>query len=101
MGSQQRLRNMTDFETINRHFSENYGFDLFLKEEVCLMGGQKKPSRWVGANHPNVTLLRRNGKPTTLYPQSHGIIANGGRRPVSLSTLISNIKDKRPLYLKV
>ena len=65
------------------------------------MAGKSRNSNWVGSAEPGITLLKRNGKPTTRYPKSHGKIMNGGHRPISLRTLISNLKEERPLYLRV
>ena len=92
---------MTTFDDLNDFFRATYGFSLFLREEPTLMSRHKRPSQWVGANSPNIVLLRRTGLPTTKYPRSHGIINNGGHRLISLSTLLSNIKENRSLYLKL
>ena len=92
---------MTTFDVVNDFFRATYGFSLFLREEPTLMSRHKRPSQWVGANSPNIVLLRRTGLPTTKYPRSHGIINNGGHRLISLSTLLSNIKENRSLYLKL
>lgn len=89
------------FEEINSYFESMFGFSLFLREEPYLMLKKRRSHQWVGANDGTVTLLKRNGKPTTKYPKSYGIIVNGGHRPISMNTLLSNIKEGRPLYTKV
>ena len=95
------LPNLNNFEDINEYFIAEHGFSLYLIEEPYLMMRKTKTVQWVGAKDQSITLLKRNGKPTTRYPRSHGIIENGGHRPISLKTLISNLKDQRPLYLMV
>ena len=92
---------MTTFEDLNDYFRATYGFPLFLKEEPTLMSRAKRPTQWVGADVSDVVLLRRTGYPTTKYPKRHGIISNGGHRPVSLSTLLSNIKEGRQLFVRL
>ena len=95
------LPNLSSFQDINDYFMAEHGFALFLIEEPYLMMRKKKTARWVGSTDPSITLLKRNGCPTTRYPKSHGMIMNGGHRPISLGTLISNLKDHRPLFSKV
>lgn len=95
------LPNLSNFQDINEYFMAEHGFSLFLREEPYLMMRKRKVAKWVGADDPNVTLLKRNGKPTTRYPRSHGIIENGGFRPISLGTLVSNLKEERPLYSRI
>lgn len=90
-----------NFEEANEFFLQLYGFPLILREEPTVMSRNKKISKWVGAAHPDFVLLRRTGYPTSKYPKSHGIIANGGHRLISLDTLLSNMKDGRPLYIKL
>lgn len=92
---------MKTFKDVNEHFMLTYGFSLFLKEEPTVMSRYKRPSQWVGAEVPDVVLLRRTGYPPTKYPKSHGMINNGGYRPISLSTLLSNIKENRQLFLRL
>jgi len=92
---------MTTFDDLNDFFRATYGFSLFLREEPTLMSRHKRPSQWVGANSPDIVLLRRTGYPPTKYPKSHGIISNGGHRLISLSTLLSNIKESRSLFLRL
>lgn len=92
---------MSTFDDINDYFRATYGFSLFLKEEPTLMHRAKKPTRWVGADSPDVVLLRRTGHPPTKYPKHYGIISNGGHRPISVSTLLSNIKDGRKLFIRI
>lgn len=92
---------INSFEDLNDYFRATYGFSLFLKEEPALMSRHKRPSQWVGAEDPDVVLLRRTGHPTTKYPRYHGIISNGGHRPVSMSTLLSNIKEGRELFKRI
>lgn len=65
------------------------------------MSRHKRPSKWVGAEDPGIVLLRRTGYPPTKYPKSHGIISNGGHRLVSLSTVLSNLKEGRPLFMRL
>jgi hypothetical protein len=65
------------------------------------MNRTKLPTRWVGAETPDIVLLRRTGHPTTKYPKCHGIISNGGHRPISMSTLLSNIKEGRQLFVRL
>jgi hypothetical protein len=89
------------FDDVNDHFRATYGFSLFLREEPTLMSKSKKPTRWVGADAPDVVLLRRTGYPPTKYPKRYGIIKNGGHRPISLSTLLSNIKEGKQLFQKL
>jgi hypothetical protein len=89
------------FDDVNDYFRATYGFSLFLREEPTLMNRNKRPSKWVGAAAPDIVLLRRTGYPPTRYPKSHGIINNGGHRLISLSTLISNIKDGRELFTRL
>lgn len=93
--------NLSNFQDINDYFMAEHGFALFLIEEPYLMMRKRKVARWVGSEDPSITLLKRNGKPTTRYPKSHGIIKNGGYRPISLNTLISNLKENKPLYFKI
>lgn len=93
--------NLSSFQDINEYFMAEHGFALYLIEEPYLMMRKKKVARWVGSQDPNITLLKRNGKLTTRYPRSHGRVENGGHRPISLGTLISNLKDQRPLYSRV
>ena len=95
------LPNLTDFNSVNEYFLSEYGFSLFLIEEPYLMMRKRRVAKWVGASDPHITLLKRNGKPTTKYPRSYGIIENGGFRPISLGTLISNLKEERPLFSRV
>ena len=92
---------MTNFEDINDYFMAEHGFALFLIEEPYLMMRKRKVARWVGSTDPNITVLKRNGRVTTRYPRSPGIIMQGGQIPISFGTLISNLKDERPLYSKV
>jgi len=92
---------MKTFDDINDYFRATYGFSLFLRIEPTLMNRNKRPTQWVGAAAPNVVLLRRTGYPPTKYPKSHGIINNGGHRPISLSTLLSNLKEGKPLFQRV
>lgn len=92
---------MNTFDEANDHFRATYGFSLILRNELTLMSRHKRPSQWVGAESEDVVLLRRTGHPPTRYPKSHGIIANGGYRLISLSTLLSNIKEGRQLFLKL
>lgn len=92
---------MKTFDDINNHFISTYGFSLFLREEPMLMGKAKKPTQWVGAQVPDVVLLRRTGHPTTKYPRSRGIVVNGGHRPISVSTLLSNLKEGRELFIRL
>jgi hypothetical protein len=92
---------MTSFDDINDYFRATYGFSLFLREEPTLMSRHKRPSQWVGAEDPDIVLLRRTGYPPTKYPRSHGIISNGGHRLVSLSTVLSNLKEGRQLFLRL
>ena len=92
---------MTSFNDINDYFRSQHGFSLFLREEPALMSKSKKPTQWVGAEPPDIVLLRRNGLPPTKYPKSHGIIANGGHRPISLSTLLSNLKEHKKLFTTI
>jgi hypothetical protein len=92
---------MSSFDDLNDYFRASYGFSLFLREEPTLMNKSKRPTQWVGADSPDIVLLRRTGYPTTKYPKSHGIISNGGHRPVSLSTLLSNMKEGKPLFQRV
>lgn len=61
----------------------------------------KKPTQWVGADASDVVLLRRTGYPPTRYPKCRGIISNGGHRPISMSTLLSNIKEGRQLFVRL
>jgi hypothetical protein len=89
------------FEDLNDYFRSTHGFSLFLREEPTLMSKAKKPTRWVGADAPDVVLLRRTGYPPTKYPKCRGIIKNGGHRPISLSTLLSNIKEGKQLFQKL
>ena len=65
------------------------------------MNRTKRPTQWVGAEAPDVVLLRRTGHPPTKYPKCHGIISNGGHRPVSMSTLLSNIKEGKELFKRL
>ena len=95
MASQPTLN---DFQIINKQFKKLYGFDLFMISEPYLMKRKVVWSTWVGAASENITLLKRNGKATTRYPQSHGMVLNGGHRPISLKTLISNMKEGKPLF---
>jgi hypothetical protein len=95
------MTDFTTFDDINDYFRATYGFSLFLREEPTLMSRHRRPSRWVGALEPDVVLLRRTGYPPTRYPKSHGIIANGGHRLISLSTLQSNIKEGRQLFTRL
>lgn len=88
---------MKKFEEVNQQFKEQYGLELFIKEEPYLMA-KKKPARWVGIKDSSHALLKRNGDFTTKYPKSYGIIDNGGHRPISLNTLLFNIKEGRPLF---
>jgi hypothetical protein len=90
-----------NFDDLNDYFRATHGFSLFLREEPTLMNRSKRPTQWVGADAPDVVLLRRTGYPTTKYPKSHGIIKNGGYRPISLSTLLSNIKEGKQLFQKL
>lgn len=92
---------MNTFDNINDYFRATYGFSLFLKEEPMLMHRAKKPTQWVGAEAADIVLLRRTGYPPTKYPKCRGIINNGGHRPISMSTLLSNIKDGRQLFIKI
>jgi hypothetical protein len=92
---------MNTFEEANDHFRATYGFSLILRNEPTLMSRHKRPSQWVGAEPENVVLLRRTGYPPTRYPKSHGIITNGGYRLISLSTLLSNLKEGRQLFQKL
>ncbi len=92
---------MTSFDDINDYFRATYGFSLFLREEPTLMSKHKRPSKWVGAEAPDIVLLRRTGYPPTKYPKSHGIISNGGHRLVSLSTVLSNLKEGRQLFIRL
>lgn len=89
------------FDDINNYFRVTYGVSLYLREEPTLMSKAKKPTRWVGAEDADIVLLRRTGYPTTKYPKSHGIISNGGHRPVSMSTLLSNIKEGKELFRRL
>lgn len=91
---------MKKFEEINQQFKEQYGLELYLKEEPYLMA-KKKPAQWVGIKSPLYALLKRNGNFTTRYPRSYGIIDNGGHRPISLNTLFSNLKEGRPLFKQI
>ncbi len=86
------------FDDINDYFRSTYGFSLYVREEPTLMSKAKKPTRWVGADASDVVLLRRTGYPPTKYPNCHGIISNGGHRPISMSTLLSNIKEGKELF---
>lgn len=92
---------MKTFAEVQTYFQATYGLSLFLVEEPTAMGRSKAPSKWVGVNSETAVLLRRNGLPTTLYPKSKQEKRNAGRRPISLSTLISNIKDSRPIIQQV
>lgn len=92
---------MNTFDDINDYFRATYGFSLFLKEEPTLMNRSKRPTQWVGADASDVVLLRRTGHPPTKYPKCHGIISNGGHRPISMSTLLSNMKEGRQLFLRL
>jgi hypothetical protein len=99
------MKNFTEilqtFDDLNDHIRANYGFSLYLREEPTLMNKSKKPSQWVGAASPNIVLLRKSGYPPTKYPKCYGIINNGGYRPISISTLRSNIEKGRPLFIKI
>lgn len=92
---------MKTFAEINDYFRATYGFSLFYREEPTLMSRHKRPTQWVGAEVPDVVLLRRTGYPPTKYPKCHGIISNGGHRPVSMSTLLSNIKEGKELFMRL
>lgn len=92
---------MSTFDDINDYFRATHGFSLFLREEPTLMHRAKKPTQWVGADAPDIVLLRRTGYPPTKYPKCRGIISNGGYRPVSVSTLLSNIKEGRKLFMRL
>jgi len=92
---------MKTFKDVNDYFRATYGFSLISREEPTLMSRHKRPSQWVGAEPEDVVLLRRTGHPPTKYPKSRGIISNGGYRLISLSTLLSNIKEGRQLFLKL
>lgn len=94
-------QNITTYEQVEKYMMDVHGVKLYSITEPYLMKRDKNPNVWVGADHVDVTLLKRNGKLTTKYPRSHGIIVNGGHRPISLKTLISNIKENRPLFTKV
>jgi hypothetical protein len=92
---------MKTFNDVNDHFRATYNFSLLYRVEPTLMSRHKRPSQWVGAEPPNIVLLRRTGYPPTKYPKSHGIISNGGYRLISLSTLLSNLKEGRQLFLEL
>ena len=90
-----------EFQSINEKFKEEYGFGLFMVSEPYLMKRKVVCNNWVGADSTDITLLKRNGKATTRYPKSHGKMLNGGHRPISLKTLVSNVKDGKPLFLNL
>jgi hypothetical protein len=92
---------MNTFSDLNDFFRATHGFSLFLTEEPTLMHRSKKPAQWVGAEASDVVLLRRTGHPPTKYPKCRGIISNGGYRPISISTLLSNIKEGRQLFIRL
>mgnify|MGYP007077654951 FL=1 len=98
MGEYCQVQKMKSFDDLNDYFRATYGFSLFLREEPALMSRTKKPAQWVGADAPDAVLLRRTGHPPTKYPKCRGIISNGGHRPISMSTLLSNIKEGKELF---
>jgi hypothetical protein len=89
---------MESFEQANEFFQNTFGLSLFKLEEPYNMKPNSRSNTWVGVNSPKHALLRRSGKLTTSYPKSRGMIMNGGRRPVSLNTLFSNLKEGKTLF---